>query len=59
MHAKCREVSDTYKMFDTMPDKDMASWNALIAGYAKMALELFMRMQENFTSSAQFQSLIQ
>lgn len=51
MYAKCREVWDAYKMFDRMPNRDVASWNAIIAGYgqngyAKIALELLLRMQE-------------
>ncbi|XP_057536708.1 pentatricopeptide repeat-containing protein At1g11290, chloroplastic [Amaranthus tricolor] len=51
MYAKCNAVLNAYKMFDRMPEKDVASWNAIIAGYAqngfaKIALELVVRMQE-------------
>ncbi|XP_074311543.1 pentatricopeptide repeat-containing protein At1g11290, chloroplastic [Silene latifolia] len=51
MYAKCGAVWDAYKVFDRMPDRDVASWNAIIAGfaqngYAKIALELVSRMQE-------------
>uniref|UniRef100_A0A7C9EZY9 DYW domain-containing protein n=1 Tax=Opuntia streptacantha TaxID=393608 RepID=A0A7C9EZY9_OPUST len=51
LYAKCREVVDAYKMFDRMPERDVPSWNAIIAayaqnGYAKIALELLLRMQE-------------
>ncbi|KAK9691613.1 hypothetical protein RND81_09G207800 [Saponaria officinalis] len=51
MYAKCGAVWDAYKVFDKMPDRDVASWNAIVAGfaqngYAKIALELVARMQE-------------
>ncbi|XP_021745221.1 pentatricopeptide repeat-containing protein At1g11290, chloroplastic-like [Chenopodium quinoa] len=54
MYAKCRETCDAYKMFDRMSEKDVASWNAIISGYAqngyaKIALELLVRMQEEGT----------
>ncbi|GMG99526.1 hypothetical protein Nepgr_001366 [Nepenthes gracilis] len=51
MYAKCREVIDACKAFDRMPERDMVSWNAIIAGhaqngYAKDALGLVVRMTE-------------
>ena len=50
MYAKCGEVVKAKKAFDEMPEKGIASWNAMIHGLAvnghgKAALELFMEMQ--------------
>lgn len=51
MYAKCRRLSDAYKVFNRMPVRDLVAWNALIAGYAqngmaKIALELVIQLQE-------------
>eukprot|EP01018_Ginkgo_biloba_P022189 Gb_02998 [translate_table: standard] len=50
MYAKCGSVVNTRKMFDKMHNRDVVSWNAMIAGYAQCgydeeALELFGQMQ--------------
>lgn len=51
LYAKCRQVDEAYKMFDRMPERDLVSWNTIVAGYAqnglaKIAMELVIRMQE-------------
>ncbi|KAL5862327.1 hypothetical protein ACOSQ3_003614 [Xanthoceras sorbifolium] len=49
MYAKCGEITKARRVFDEMPEKEMASWNALINGFAvngraKEALEVFLEM---------------
>ena len=46
MYAKCGEITKAKQLFDEMPVKETASWNALINGFAvngraKEALDLF------------------
>ncbi|KAB1215472.1 hypothetical protein CJ030_MR4G022368 [Morella rubra] len=50
MYAKCGEITKAKRLFDEMPGKETASWNALIYGFAvngcgKEALEIFTEMQ--------------
>ncbi|CAL8121253.1 unnamed protein product [Prunus armeniaca] len=50
MYAKCGETTEAKRLFDEMPEKETASWNALINGFAvngrgKEALEVFLEMQ--------------
>eukprot|EP01018_Ginkgo_biloba_P015477 Gb_20634 [translate_table: standard] len=50
MYAKCRNLEDALRNFDKMPERNVVTWNAIIAGYAqnghgKEALELFCQMQ--------------
>ncbi|KAK9273091.1 hypothetical protein L1049_017898 [Liquidambar formosana] len=49
MYAKCGEITKARRVFDEMPEKETASWNALINGFAvngcgKEALEVFLEM---------------
>ncbi|XP_008779853.3 pentatricopeptide repeat-containing protein At3g14730 [Phoenix dactylifera] len=46
MYAKCGALEDARRMFDGMPERDLASWNIMIDGYAahgrgREALRLF------------------
>lgn len=49
MYAKCGVVEEAYKALSSMPERSMASINAMISGYAKhdleRALDLFQEMQ--------------
>eukprot|EP01018_Ginkgo_biloba_P028159 Gb_32965 [translate_table: standard] len=50
MSSKCGSIHDARCVFDRMSERDVVSWNAVIAGYAqhghgKEALRLFERMQ--------------
>ncbi|KAK7844395.1 pentatricopeptide repeat-containing protein [Quercus suber] len=50
VYAKCGEVTKARRLFDEMPEKETASWNALIYGFAvngcaKEALDIFSKMQ--------------
>ncbi|MCO5589128.1 hypothetical protein L7F22_043094 [Adiantum nelumboides] len=51
MYAKCGDVTEARQAFDDMQDRDLVSWNALIAGYAvhgpaEEAIELYHKMQK-------------
>ncbi|KAI4316168.1 hypothetical protein L6164_024174 [Bauhinia variegata] len=51
MYSKCGRISEAARMFDTMPVRNLISWNAMIAGYTlqkygEEALNLFRKMQE-------------
>eukprot|EP01018_Ginkgo_biloba_P025338 Gb_35268 [translate_table: standard] len=50
MYAKCGGIEDARQVLDEMPDKDVVSWNSLIAGFAlhgygKEAVQLIEQMQ--------------
>ncbi|KAL7176049.1 hypothetical protein ACSBR2_029592 [Camellia fascicularis] len=50
MYAKCGYVSEAIQVFDSMPERNLVSWKAMIMGYAKNglcqeALKLMYRMQ--------------
>ncbi|KAM7472603.1 hypothetical protein LguiA_010786 [Lonicera macranthoides] len=52
MYAKCKLIEEAYKMFDRTPERDLVSWNTIIAGYAqnglpRRAMELVSRMHKD------------
>lgn len=59
MYAKCKDLQEARKVFDDMPNRDVVSFGAMIAGYVEhghglAALELFARMQEDGTRPDRF-----
>jgi pentatricopeptide repeat protein len=51
MYSRCGRISEAAQMFDSMPVRNLITWNAMIAGYAlersgDRALLLFHKMQE-------------
>lgn len=51
VYAKCGQIEEAYKMFDRMPERDLVSWNTIVAGFAQngfaeLALDLVTRMHE-------------
>ncbi|KAH9288084.1 hypothetical protein KI387_032201 [Taxus chinensis] len=54
MYAKCGSIHNAHKVFDKMPQKNVISWTAMIAGYAqngfcKDALKFFELMKRSGT----------
>lgn len=50
MYSKCGSIEDANNVFQSMEDKDVVSWNAMISGYAlhgrgQEAVDLFYQMQ--------------
>ncbi|XVE60422.1 hypothetical protein DITRI_Ditri05aG0127400 [Diplodiscus trichospermus] len=50
MYAKCGYVSEAFRVFDSMPERNLVSWKAMIMGYARNglcqeALQLMYRME--------------
>ncbi|KAL8536590.1 hypothetical protein ACS0TY_011971 [Phlomoides rotata] len=49
-YTECRSFDEASKVFDVMPDRNVATWNALVAGFVKNdqvleGLETFRKMQ--------------
>ncbi|XP_057834761.2 pentatricopeptide repeat-containing protein At2g39620-like [Cryptomeria japonica] len=54
MYAKCGSINKARELFDKMPQREVISWNAMIAGYAqngfcKDALKIFELMKQSGT----------
>ncbi|XP_057852302.2 pentatricopeptide repeat-containing protein At4g13650-like isoform X2 [Cryptomeria japonica] len=50
MYAKCGSIDKAFELFDRMPQRNVVTWNTMIAGYAQnglveKALESFKQMQ--------------
>lgn len=49
MYGKCGDLSDVYKVFDRITERDQVSWNSMISAFCKfeeweLALEAFRLM---------------
>lgn len=50
MYLKCKTIEDAQKLFDSMSERDVVVWSAMIAGYSRLGLvdrakELFSEMR--------------
>ncbi|PKU71466.1 pentatricopeptide repeat-containing protein At4g18520, chloroplastic-like [Dendrobium catenatum] len=50
MYMRCGYITDAFRVFDTMPERNMVSWKVMVLGYAKNgrceeAMKLMYRMQ--------------
>ncbi|CAI8593363.1 unnamed protein product [Vicia faba] len=51
MYLKCNRIEDAQKLFDSMSERDVIGWSAMIAGYSRLGLvdrakELFSEMRK-------------
>eukprot|EP01018_Ginkgo_biloba_P008645 Gb_28764 [translate_table: standard] len=59
MYAKCGSTKDARQVFDKMPERNVVSWNTMIAGYAQngqaeKALKIFWQVQRVGMDQNQF-----
>lgn len=59
MFGKCGSLDDARRVFDEMPDRNVVSWTALIAGYSQNgkdmnALELYLEMLKSGVAPDEF-----
>lgn len=52
MYAKCGQLEKSRKVFDSMKEKDVICWNAMVSGYgmngyAESAVEIFQHMEKS------------
>ena len=50
LYAICRRIDDAFCVFNKMPERDLVSWNAILAGYVqngynKKTLDFFRQIQ--------------
>ena len=59
MYGKCGSISEAHRVFETLPNKNVVSWNAMIAGYVQQkqkanAFGLFMKLQREGIQPTKF-----
>jgi pentatricopeptide repeat protein len=59
MYGKCGSTFEAHRVFETLPNKNVVSWNAMITGYVQQkqtenALDLFMKLQREGIQPTKF-----